>query len=296
MVREVNQGRNNNLKVAIIGSNGQLGTDLIVTAPLDVEIISVPRSALELTDIDQIENFFDSNDFSWVINAAAFHKTLECEKRVEKTFNVNAFSVKKMAELCRGKMINFFQISTDYVFGPNQAKRPFVETDPVNPLNVYGASKASAEFFLNYILPDNHYIGRISSLFGKAGSSGKGTNFVYTMLQKAEDNAEIKVIDDIFMSPTYTIDAGKLIWEIIQDHKKNGIYHLSNSGGCSWYTFTKEILKQAGFKDVKITPISKETFGSNVVRPSYTVLGTNHNLNRSHWKDGLNDFLAEIQY
>ncbi len=139
-----------------------------------------------------------------VINTAAFHKTDQCEEEPLKTFSVNALGARNIAMITKEIDATTVYISTDYVFDGSK-KEPYTEEDIPAPINTYGISKLAAEHFTKQ--NPKHYIMRIASVFGKAGASGKGGNFVETMIAKAKKNESLTIIDDMWMSPTYTIDA-----------------------------------------------------------------------------------------
>ncbi len=272
-------------KVLIIGANGQLAFDLIKVFRGDFEIIRATRDDFDIIDAGGTENFIKQSKPYIVINTAAYHKTEECELNPEKSFAVNAigaFNVAKAAKKIGAKIIF---ISTDYIF--DGSKEYFTESDMPNPLNVYGASKLAGEN-LTKIANENHYIIRTSWLFG-VHRSGKGHNFVALMLEKAKNGEDIKVVNDQFGSPTYTYDLALKIKELIDKKAPAGVYHITNSGSCSWYEFAKEIFKLSGIK-ADLEGISSKERPSNIKRPKYSVL-IGENLRP--WQEALNDFVLE---
>lgn len=254
-------------KVLIIGSKGQLSYDLIRVFNPKYQLIKATRQNFEVEDYAKAEKFIIRHKPDVIINTAAFHKTEECEQNPLKSFQVNsigAYNVSKIASQIGAISI---YISTDYVF--DGSKKSFKEDDNPNPLNVYGESKLAGEN-LTKIANDKYLIIRTSWLFG-LGKSGKGYNFVDLMLNKAKNGEQISVVKDQIGSPTYTLDLAKEIKLLIEKRAPYGVYHVTNSGYCSWYQFAKEIFRVAGVKaDLRSTTTNIST--SKVKRPKYSVL------------------------
>ena len=187
------------------------------------------------------------------------------------------------------------QISTDYVFD-GKAREPYAETDRADPINVYGISKRAGE--LATLRDGRHYVVRTSGLYGLRGSSVKGMTFIERMLAKAQADEEITVVDDITFSPSYTVHVAAAMREIIEKAGP-GIYHVSNTGACTWYQFAREILNQAGLH----TRLSRSTstFAAGVARrPTYSALAHNsiaseHLAAVPDWNRGIAEYLAERQ-
>ena len=278
------------MKVVLIGANGQLGSDICRTKPDGIEFIPLRKTDLDITDRDKQREVFMRINPQVVINTAAYHKTDECEDNPELSFRVNAIAVRDMANICNELGAVLMHISTDYVFDGNNKNHLYTEGDIPNPINTYGASKYAGEIFIRNSLT-RYYIARTASLYGKAGASGKGGNFVYTMLKKGREGAALKVIDDMFMSPTYTADAAKQIWKIISEKLPYGIYHITNSGYCSWYEFAKKILETAGLKN-EIIPVSHIEYKTKARRPLWSPLATAKDIKMRKWEEALKDFIA----
>ena len=220
-----------------------------------------------------------------------------CEDFPERTFNVNTIGAKNIAEICNKiDAINIY-ISTDYVFD-GRKKKPYVEDDIPNPINTYGISKYAGEMFTkNYC--SKYYIIRVASLFGVAGASGKGGNFIETMIKKAKNKEEIGVVDDMIMSPTYTKDAAEMIKRIIEKELPFGVYHVTNDGFCSWYGFTKEIFNVIGLSPT-VKPIKTKNLTLKAKRPKFSALKNEnikkYGLEMRHWKEALRSYLKEKEY
>jgi len=284
------------MKVAVIGANGQLGSDLLRAGLKysNVELIPLTRKELDITVREQVYEVFKSIKPDFVINTAAFHKTDLCEIETSKAFKINTEGVKNLVETCTELNTALVHISTDYVFDGKKLKekKPYVESDKPNPINIYGISKYAGELIVqNYL--EKFYVVRVASLFGRRGASGKGGNFVYTILEKAKKGEELKVIDDIYMSPTYTYDASKEIWNLILNEKPYGIYHITNTGYCSWYEFAFKILEFANIK-TRIKPVKHTEFKMKAKRPLWSPLNSEKYISMPHWENALHRFIQSI--
>jgi len=278
-------------RVLLLGSNGQLGTDLQLTSPESIELQLHTRGDLDIIKGDGLEYILGINP-DVIINTTAYHNVDECEENPELAFSVNSSAVGKLAEIAKIVDSQFVHISTDYVFGGNSGNKILVESSETNPINVYGESKLSGELLAQSSL-DEYFIFRISSLFGRKGSTGKGgTNFVLSILDQAKTRDEFQIVDDIVMSPTYSLDAAKKIWKIIESGDF-GIHHISNSGMCTWLDFTKEIFRSAGLEK-SVNPVSHSEFPSIAQRPVWTPLSSEKGSICRPWKESVNDFVSSL--
>jgi dTDP-4-dehydrorhamnose reductase len=228
-----------------------------------------------------------------VINTAAFHKTDQCEEEPLKTFSVNALGARNVATITKEIGATAVFISTDYVFDGTK-KEPYTEDDVPAPINTYGISKLAAEHFTRQ--NPKHYIIRIASVFGKAGASGKGGNFVETMITKAKNNDPITVIDDMWMSPTYTKNASSIIKEIAEKQLPSGVYHATNKGYCSWYQFAEQIFQFTSLTP-ELMPIKTDQLTMKAKRPQFSALKstklTNYDIEVPTWQEALREYLIE---
>ena len=206
-----------------------------------------------------------------MINTAAFNRVEDCETEVEKAFGVNAFAERNLAQICAELDCVLVHISTDYVFG-EEKRTPYTEEDAPNPLSVYGVSKLVGEYFVRSLCPKD-FVVRTSGLYGMAGSSGKGGNFVETMIRLAKENKPIRVVNDQVLTPTYTKDVAQKIKELLQTGVY-GLYHITNNGQCSWYEFASKIFKLLGLKP-DFGPTTTAAYRAKARRPPYSVLAHN---------------------
>ncbi|OAQ19865.1 dTDP-4-dehydrorhamnose reductase [Thermosulfurimonas dismutans] len=282
------------LKIALFGAGGQLGSDLVKICPSEVELVPLTRKEVDVTDRGQVLEVLRNIKPDLVLNATAYVKVDQAEDEVEAAFAVNAAGVRNLVEGCLDTGSVLLHVSTDYVFdgGKLDARDPYTEEDPENPINIYGLSKYAGEVIVrNYL--ERFYIVRVASLYGKAGASGKGGNFVYTILRKARAGEPLRVVDDIFMSPTYTLDAAHKIWEIVLEERPYGLYHLTNSGYCSWYEFTKKILEYARL-DTDLKPIKHTEFKTKARRPLWSPLRSVKGITMRSWQEALEAFISEV--
>jgi len=282
------------VRVVLIGANGQLGTDIKNTKPDKIDLIPLTRKDLDITDKEAAYSVLKDLKANVIINTAAFHRTDECEEKEELAFRVNTIAVKHLTEISEHLKAKLVHISTDYVFDGKkvESKIPYFESDIPNPINVYGLSKYAGEITIR-TYTDNYFIVRISSVFGTAGASGKGGNFVYTILRLAKERKVLKVINDIFMTPTYTYDTAREIWKLILDDREPGIYHSANDGICSWFEFAEEIVSLAGLK-ARIEPVDHTFYPTKAKRPLWSPLASEKGIKMRHWREALRDFLNRI--
>jgi dTDP-4-dehydrorhamnose reductase len=283
------------MKVLLIGANGQLGTDMnrLFQAAGDT-IFPFTHAQLDVCSESRVAEVLSETKPDVVLNTAAYHRVEECEKKSDLAFQVNGTAAMHLAIACQKVGATLVHFSTDYVFGGYAKNTPYEETDRPAPLNVYGASKLLGE----YLIPaytDRYFVVRVCGLYGVAGSSGKGGNFVETMLKKALAGDAIRVVDDQVLTPTYTVDLAEAVRKLILTGKF-GLYHLSSEGECSWYEFTRHIFESAGIQS-KLLPIKSAEFASAVKRPSYSVLSKAKvralGLSLPSWKDALPRYLKQ---
>lgn len=281
------------MRVLITGATGQLGTDLVQVCQSQ-ELIPLSHADLDITDYEAVKRTLSKLRPEVVINSSAYVSVDEAEMEAEKAFLVNAVGALNLARVCRDlDMVNVY-ISTDYVFDGEKGS-PYKEDDKPNPINVYGLSKYAGEIFTQNYSP-KHYIIRVASLYGKAGARGKKTNFVNRVIQKGLNREELKVVEDIFMSPTYTQDASQMIYRILENRLDYGIYHLVNDGYCSWFEFAKQILIFINC-ECNIVPINSSESGRLAKRPKFSALVNRKlmmfGLKMRSWKEALRDYLSE---
>lgn len=254
-------------KILVTGANGQLGRciqDAAVHFP-DLEIVFVSKDDLDIENSELLKNFFTKNTFDYCINTAAYTNVEKAETEKDTTFAINAEAVRNLAQICAEREIVLIHISTDYVFD-GKKQSPYIETDPTNPINVYGASKLKGEEYIQEICP-KHYIFRTSWLYSQYGH-----NFLKTILKYTREGKPLTITTEQTGTPTNANDLARMILQVIEQDKADyGVYHYSNAGETTWYGFAEEILRQTGkLKEANLAKTNHyRTFAA---RPEYSVL------------------------
>jgi dTDP-4-dehydrorhamnose reductase len=282
-----------NKKIAVIGSNGQLGSDLVwELASRGFEITGLTHDEIEVTNIDSVRKVLQSIKPAYILNTAAFHNVPKCEVDPLKAFNVNALGALNIARVSDElDSVNVY-FSTDYVFDGSK-KAPYIEQDAPNPLNIYASTKLLGEYYtLNY--GQKGYVVRISGIYGAVPCRAKGGNFITTMIKFAKEKPEVKVVQDEVLSPTPTAEIAKKVIGIMQSNTF-GLFHLTSEGQCSWYEFAEVIFQTLKLR-TPLLPCSVKDFPSTIKRPFYSVLENKHAKDLGlaempHWKDSLMAFL-----
>ena len=282
------------MKVAVIGSTGQLGQDLMRV--FGEEAVGFAHEDLDVTDEESVASAVRSAEPDWVLNTAAFHRVDDCETNPTLTFAVNATGALNVARAAAavGSGVAFF--SSDYVFGGQDRGRnnPYEEGDTPHPLSVYGVSKVAGEQLVVQANP-RHLVVRSAGLYGTA-TSRKGWTFPELMLNKARNEEALRVVTDQVLSPTFTADLAGKTKELIEQDAV-GLFHLTNAGECSWFEFARGTLELAGV-DAKMEQISTEQMNQRARRPPYSALDTTRleavGLEQLRpWKEALSDYLSK---
>jgi len=284
------------MKIAIIGADGQLGSDLVKVLKGE-KVFPLYYPDFDITKPEKTKETLSKNNLEVVINTAAYHRVDECEENPEKSYQVNSTAVRDLALICRELDLTLVHFSTDYVFD-GKKKTPYVEEDKPNPLNVYAASKLAGESFLQNIL-EKYFLIRSCGLYGEAGCWGKGANFVDAMVFLEKRGKPFRVVKDQVVTPTSSAELALRIGELIRT-QHYGLYHLTNEGQCSWFEFASTIFSLIG-KRPKLEPIDSEAYGARARRPSYSVLENKKAkeiglTEFSPWEKALKDYLIKKSY
>jgi dTDP-4-dehydrorhamnose reductase len=280
------------MKILVTGSKGQLGSELqslAVNSSHQFDFTDVEE--LNITDKTEIENYFRHKPFDILINCAAYTAVDQAEKEIEKALLINATAPRILAEKTKEMGVPIIHISTDFVFD-GTAFRPYVEDDPVAPVNGYGQTKCDGEA---YVLKENpsSIVIRTSWLY-----SGYGNNFVKTIIRLGETRDQLGVIFDQVGTPTYAHDLAKAIIHITGALESApgktdlwGIYHYSNEGVASWYDFAHEIIRMKNIR-MNLNPLLTKDYPTPARRPHYSVMDKSKiksvfGLKIPHWKESL---------
>lgn len=280
----------------LIGNCGILGNDVEKLLRAKKVPFIASDKEIDIGDRQALRDFIKNKDLSTVINCAAYTAVDQAENEEQEAFRINADGVLNLAELVRERDAKLIQVSTDYVFDGTK-EGAYTESDSVNPINVYGRSKARGE---ENIINDlsKYLIIRTAWLYGANGS-----NFVRTMLRLFQERDEIRVVSDQFGSPTYSKDLAEVLIQI-SPSEKYGIYHYTNEGRITWHEFACEIYRLAKKygkvkKDVKIVPVGTAEYPTMAARPKNTFLSKEKitrvfDINIKDWKTSLDRFMSEI--
>jgi len=279
------------MRVLVTGAQGQLGTDMMICLegqPDKYEVFGYGRKALDITDISQVSKIFKQIKPEIVIHTAAYTQVDQAETDWDRAYAINALGTNNLVVEAEKVDAKFVYISTDYVFDGRKGT-PYYESDRTNPQSVYGRTKRAGEEFV-LATSSKYFIVRTSWVYGKYG-----VNFVQAMISLGNSGKPLKVVDDQFGSPTYTVDLARFLEQIIGT-ECYGIYHATNSGSCSWYEFAKRIFEMAGMH-VQLSPCTTADFPRPAPRPAYSVLEhrkiqLEEFKDLRPWQEGLKDFLA----
>jgi len=251
-------------RVLVTGASGMLGTDVVKVFSEGYHVSALSRRDLDITNPQDVKHAMESLSPEIVINCAAFTKVDDCESRPETAFEVNSAGPKLLAHECRALNALLVHISSDYVFD-GSGKRPYREDDKPCPINVYGRSKLNGETFVREILTD-HLIVRTSWLFGP-----NGPNFIDTVIRLSATRKELRVVNDQYGSPTYTMDLAKGLRCLVEKGAR-GLCHCTNIGSCTWFDLCKFVFNRMGISDICLVPVPTRSFPRPAKRPAFSVL------------------------
>ena len=277
------------MKVAVIGCNGMLGTDLVSACrSAGIEPLGLDLPDFDITKFDRVRA--DLPKVDRIVNCAAYTRVDDAEIHREQAYAVNAEGAGNVARICSTRNIGLIHISTDYVFDGGKGSA-YSEDDRVNPLNIYGASKLAGEELVRGA-GGRSLIVRTQSLFGV-----RGPNFVRTIAQRLKRSDEpLRVVNDQFTSPTYTRHLAEAIVRLLQSERE-GIVNVVASGHCSWFEFAKAIAARVK-AGAEINPVGTAEYPRPAPRPAYSVLDTNRYRDWTGsalptWQEGLEEYMAE---
>ena len=277
------------MKVVVTGATGQLGFDVCAElTKLGHAVISASRPAFDLSVADSASRFILSAQPEGVIHCAAYTAVDRAEDEPDLCARINAAGTREVALACRDCGAKMIYISTDYVFG-GEGTAPHDTSEPPAPLNVYGRTKYEGELAVRELL-SRCFIVRTSWVFGRHGK-----NFVSTMLRLGQTHDELRVVDDQWGAPTYTVDLAPLLCKMLES-ENYGTYHAANEGVCTWAQFAAEIFALAGMR-TRVQPIPASAYPAKARRPYNSRLDMS-SLDRAdfsrlpHWRNALKRFIA----
>lgn len=279
------------MKIAVIGSSGQLGFDLVALLRMpNSPHTALPfsgRAELDICDPVAVAAMLDQDRPTAVINTAAFHNVDLCEKETDAAYRTNVVAVRELAKACESRQIRLMQIGTDYVMeggaaagGVGGKDAPLPESAAVTPKSIYALTRYGGDCMTLTHAPTFGYVVRSCGLFGIAGCKLKGgLNFVDTMIAAAKAGKPLRVVDDQVVAPTPTDDLAAQLVLMLEQAETGvvmpGLYHAVSHGQCSWYQFAKralEIWANLTGGTFSIEPVPSTTYAAPAKRPSYSVL------------------------
>ncbi len=284
------------MKIMLFGSDGVLGQYLKVSFK-NHELIPLSHKDIDIIDFDDTDEIIKNSSPNVVINATAYNDVEESEspEGFKKAKLINGDTVGNLTKSTHRIKGVFIHFSTDYVFG-GKVKNGYKEDDYPMPINNYGRSKLLGEQLIQNST-NRFYIIRMSRLFGTPGKSSLSKkSFVDIMLDSAKEKGELSVINDEVSSPTYALDVVKTIEDILTKSLPFGVYHVTNSGQCSWYEFAVEIFSMCKkinprLKMPIVHPVSSDTLKRKAVRPKFSVLMNTKLPPLRDWKIALEEYL-----
>lgn len=288
--------------ILVLGAKGQVAHAFAYHEKIgNNPIVCVGRPQIDLTILSTLQDYISALRPCFVINTAAYTAVEQAEKKRAIAFALNREGAGNVARVCCENQIPLIHLSTDYVFDGSM-KTPYRETDPIAPLNIYGASKAAGEDAVRQNWPC-HLIIRTSWIY-----SLYGHNFLNTMLRLGKEREEISIVDDQCGTPTWAGDLVTGIAHIVARILDNsscvswGTYHFANRGQTTWFGFALEIfrlLHQKGIKSPVLKSIQTSEFPSEVQRPKYSVLDTTKieqafGVSMPNWQVSLGKCLASL--
>lgn len=300
------------MKIIVLGAHGQLGREICdILRFTKHDVTAYTRAMLDLEGPISPQALAGVQ-FDVLINAAAVHRVDDIERDPRVAFLVNAVAVEQLAKACALRSAHFIHVSTDYVFGDlvtrdfNLLDVPHTEGMPTCPVNNYGRSKALGERHALDVYPECTTIVRVAALFGRHGSSGKGGNFIETMLKAGHGIGPLRVVDDQIMSPTHAYDAALAIIHLM-NHRVPGIFHVVNGGVTSWFGLAAQALRAYGLlhgardraahlNESVLQPCSTTERPTPARRPAFSAL-SNEKLERygfrmPHWTYAVEQYMS----
>lgn len=284
------------MKVLVTGVKGQLGFDVVnELTKRGHDAVGVDISDMDVTDAESVNRVMQKVKPDAVIHCAAWTAVDAAEDNEDKVRLVNAVGTENIVKECKALDCKLIYISTDYVFDGKGEKAWLPDCKDYSPLNVYGKTKLEGELAVSENL-QKYFIVRIAWVFGV-----NGKNFIKTMLSVGKTHNTVRVVNDQIGTPTYTYDLARLLVDMVES-EKYGYYHATNEGGyISWYDFTKEIFRQAGYS-TEVVPVTTEEYGlSKAARPFNSRLDKSKLVENGfkplpEWQDALSRYLKEINY
>jgi dTDP-4-dehydrorhamnose reductase len=258
-----------NNKVAVFGSAGQLGIELVrELSSRGYQVTGWVRKNLDITDPRRVEQVLVDLDPAVVFNAAAYNQVDVAEEEPGAAYEVNAMAVRHMAVVCRQIDARLIHFSTDYVFD-GQAHRPYTEQDATHPLSAYAVSKLAGELYAQAYL-DSALIVRTSGVFGAGALRTARGNFVELMLRLAQSGKGIRVVEDHVGSPTYAPILAARTVDLVE-RRQSGVFHIGGGTPIAWSDWARMIFRRAQV-EAQLQAVTERSYRTPARRPKYSAL------------------------
>ena len=299
------------MKVLITGKGGQLAWELEQLAPKNVQLLSCSAQDLDITDVNQVNSTIEQFQPDVIINAAAYTAVDKAETDTETAYAVNDLGSEYLALACKKVSAKLIHVSTDFVFDGTKTT-PYQTDDPVNPINVYGASKLAGDIKVNTILGNQATIIRTAWVY-----SVNGNNFVKTMLRLMAEKEQLGIVYDQVGTPTWAKGLATMIWALVaksqspqetestQTSNTALVLHWTDAGVCSWYDFAvaiQELAVEKGMLDkaIPVRPIPASAYPTPAQRPSFSVIDKStaeqaSGVETTHWRKQLSTMMDELK-
>lgn len=285
-------------RIVILGAGGRLGAALAREYAREFAVRGFNHAQLDIGNFEQVRRTLADCEFDVLINCAAQTNVDRCETEREEAFRLNGEAAGALAEVCGAKRAKLIHISTDYVFDGDK-REPYTEEDEPRPISVYGASKLEGE--RRVLETDrNHIVARVAWVFGPDRPS-----FIDAIIKRARTEERVDAIGDKWATPSYTIDLARMIRALISEERASGIFHLTNSGSCTWQQYGQWALDCCAAAGIRlkarhVEPLTLAQMKNFVARrPPYTVLSTAKfgmltGIAPRHWHDAVADYIREF--
>jgi len=285
--------------VLVTGAEGQVGEALRASRPSGVDVVSLARRDLDITDAQAVGAAVARHRPQWIFNAAAYTAVDRAESEPERARRVNATGPETLARAAEATGCRLLQLSTDFVFAGGQPV-PYATDSVTGPLNVYGATKLDGEHAVARVLAARALIVRTSWVY-----AARGTNFVLRMIGLMQTRESLNVVQDQVGGPTWARSLAKCLWALATVHDAQGVHHWCDSGVASWYDFAVAIQEEAHARGmltrrIPVHPIRSSEYPTAARRPAYSVLDTRATAaavgwTPEHWRQNLRAMLDELQ-
>lgn len=283
------------MKILILGSQGNLGSQLVKVFESGNDVIAWDRSEVDIADKELLQKKISEIKPGVIINAIAYNAVDKCEsddKEGELAEKINVKAVGYLAEEALAIGATIVHYSSDYVFG-GRKKDGYKEDSEPRPINKYGETKLGGEKEIIRLSGKGlkWYLIRTSKLFGPKGESEYSKpSFFDVMLKLAKEKNELDVVDEEISCFTYTPDLARATRDLVESDAGYGIYHIVNSGPCTWYNAAKDLFDLAGIK-IKINAVASDNFPRSAKRPKNSVLLSAKIKPLRDWQEALKEYL-----